>query len=267
VLTDNMIDMHTHILPGIDDGVKTEDDAVAFARMAVEDGTRVIVATPHCKESFYINDRQDVLTAVEQLKRRLAEEQIDIELLPGAEVHICPELPARIKDGRAPTIADNGKVILLELSLSQYPVGLQNLIFELRLAGIEILFAHPERIRYFQDDIERYAEAVRMGAYGQITTCSITGLFGREVAEFSEELLRKDLIHVLASDAHGVGKRRPGLSAALEAVVPLVGEQRAASMVIDVPRALIEGCSPEIPTLEQAVKPRRSFFSRIFRQS
>jgi tyrosine-protein phosphatase YwqE len=267
VVTDNMIDMHTHILPGIDDGVKTEDGSVDFARMALEDGTRVIVATPHCKEEFYMNDRQDVLTAVERLKGRLAEEQIEIELIPGAEVHICPDMPARIKDGRAPTIADNGKVILLELSLSQYPVGLENLIFDLRLAGIEILFAHPERIRYFQDDIERYAEAVRLGAYGQITTGSVTGLFGREIAGFSVELLRKDLIHVLASDAHGVGGRRPGLSAALKEIVPLVGEQRAESMVIDVPRALIEGRSPDIAPPESPVKRQRSFFSRLFRQS
>ncbi len=125
-----MIDLHTHILPGIDDGVKTEDDAVEFARVAAADGVRGIVATPHCKDDVYENDRAAVLAGVERLAARLAREGIDIQLFPGAEVHLCPDLLDRIGDGRAPTLADNGKTLLLELSLSQYPVELEQLLFE-----------------------------------------------------------------------------------------------------------------------------------------
>ena len=156
-----MIDIHSHILPGVDDGVKTEDDAVEFARMAENDGVERIVATPHCKEGFYLNDRPTILREVKKLRVRLDAEGLRIRVEPGAEVHICPDLVQRVADGHAPTLMDNGRTLLLELSLSQYPVELENLVFELKLAGLEIVFAHPERIRYFQDDIRRYEAVIR----------------------------------------------------------------------------------------------------------
>jgi len=259
-----MIDLHTHILPGVDDGVETEDEAVDFARAAYADGTRTLVATPHCKEGFYENDLESVLAGVDRLRGRLERENVPLELLPGAEVHICPELPERVTDGRAPTLANNGKTLLLELSLRQYPVQLDNLVFQLKLAGIEVLFAHPERIDFFQDDIRRYEEVVRLGAYGQITAGSVLGVFGSTAAEFSDELLCKDLVHVLASDAHNLRGRAPVLSRAVEAMTPRVGERRAVAMATDIPRALLDGVTPEIPPVEGPPPRRRSLFSRWF---
>ena len=180
-------------------------------------------------------------------------------------MHICPDLVEReSRDGRAPTLADNGKTLLLELSLSQYPVELENLVFELKLAGIEILLAHPERIRYFQEDSRRYESLVRLGAYGQITSGSILGRFGSSAGEYSEELLRKGLVHVLASDAHNVRGRPPVLSKAIEAMIPLIGEQRARSMAQEVPRALLAGEAPEVPPVSDSSPRRKSFLSRLF---
>ena len=215
-----MIDIHTHILPGVDDGVKDDQEAVEFARMASEDGVRTIVATPHCKEGFFFLQRQEVLDAVERLRGLLVSASVDVEIVPGGEVHISPDLVERIRDGRAPTLGDNGRTLLLELSLSQYPVELENLVFQLKLAGILPIFAHPERVRYFQDDIRRYESVIRFGGYGQITTGSITGGFGEDVQEFSTELLRKRLVHVVASDAHNIRRRPPVLSRAID-VAPL----------------------------------------------
>ena len=261
-----MIDLHTHILPGVDDGVKTDQEAVAFARMAQEDGVKILVATPHCKEGFYENDRDSVLAHVKRLRELLAAENVQLELVPGGEVHICPDLVERVRDGRAPTLADNGKTMLLELSLSQYPVELENLVFQLKLGGIEPVFAHPERIQYFEDDSTRYEALVSQGVTGQITTGSILGRFGSTAREFSEELLRKGLVHVLASDAHNLRGRPPLLSEALEAIVPFVGEPRAAAMVDSIPRALLAGEQPEIPPVEGNVSRKRAFFSRLFRR-
>jgi protein-tyrosine phosphatase len=262
-----MIDLHTHILPGVDDGVETEDEAVEFAKLAVSDGTRVIVATPHCKEGTWEIRNEDVVAGVERLRSRLESEHVDVLLQSGAEVHLCPDLVQRVQDGRAPTLANNGKTLLLELSLTQYPVGLENLIFELKLAGLEIVLAHPERIRYFQEDPQRYEAVVRVGAYGQITTGSILGVFGSRAQQYSNELLRKGLVHVLASDGHNTRNRRsPVLTPALEAVVPMVGEAFARTMVEDTPRALLEGRTPEIPDVDGAVKRRTTFLSRIFRR-
>jgi protein-tyrosine phosphatase len=259
-----MIDLHTHILPGIDDGLESEDEAVEFARMAAGDGIETIVATPHCKDGSWENNREGILEKVARLRSRLEQEQIAVELLPGGEVHIAPELVERVKDGRAPTLADNGKTLLLELSLSQYPVELENLIFELKLAGLQVLMAHPERIKFFQEDPTRYEAIVRIGAYGQITTGSILGTFGTRAKEYSEELLSKGLVHVIASDAHNTQRRPPLLSGCVDAVTPWVGREYAEAMTREFPRALLDGVTPRIPPLEPERRPRRSFFSRLF---
>jgi protein-tyrosine phosphatase len=261
-----MIDLHTHILPGVDDGVRTEDEAVEFAKAACADGTRRMVATPHCKEGYWQNPRETVLADVATLQATLQREQVELEILPGAEVHLCPDLVERVADGRAVTLADNGKTLLLELSLSQYPVELESLIFQLKLAGIEPLFAHPERIRYFQDDATRFESAVRLGAYGQITTGSITGIFGRDVQEYSEELLCKGLVHVLATDSHNLRGRPPIMSVALPAMASLIGEERTSALCHEGPLALIEGREPQLPEVELGKRGRPSLLSRLFRR-
>lgn len=257
-----MIDLHTHILPGIDDGVKTEDESVEFARMAVADGVTTIVATPHCKDGFYENRRAAVLEGVARLRVRLERDGVALRLEPGAEVHICPELPERVRDGRAPTLADNGTTLLLELSLSQYPVELENLVFQLRLAGILVLLAHPERIRYFQDDSTRYEALVAQGVWGQITTGSVLGLFGSDVREYSDELLSKGLVHVVASDAHNTRGRPPVLGQAVEAIGAAVGDARARAMALGSPAAFLAGREPELPPVE-AARRRRGFLGRF----
>jgi len=259
-----MIDIHSHILPGIDDGVKTEDDAVEFARMAENDGVERIVATPHCKEGFYLNDRDKVLREVQKLRARLDAEGLRIRIEPGAEVHICPDLVKRVADGRAPTLMDNGRTLLLELSLRQYPVELENLVFELKLAGLDVVFAHPERIRYFQDDIRRYEAVVHQGALGQITSGSVLGVFGTDVADFSEELMTKGLVHMLASDAHNVRGRPPLLSEAVEACADWVGSARALAMVREAPQELLEGRTPELPPVDSPHSRGGGLFSRLF---
>ena len=261
-----MIDLHTHILPGVEDGVTTEDEAVEFARVAHADGVRTIVATPHCREGFYFNDRSLVLRSVGRLRSRLEREGLELELLPGAEVHLVPDLVERIRDGRAPTLADNGKTLLLELSLNQYPVDIEDLVFRLKLAGVIPVFAHPERIRYFQDDVRRYESVIRLGAYGQITTGSILGSFGGDAEEFSEELLRKRLVHVIASDAHNVRGRPPRLSEAIRVASSTVGEGLATRMAREIPGALLEGREPELPAADVQPPRRRSFLSGWFRR-
>ena len=257
-----MIDLHTHILPGIDDGVKEEDEAVAFARMAREDGIRTIVATPHCKEGFYFNTKKEIFPAVERLRTRLQEESVDVQLLPGAEVHICPDLVERIGNGLAPTLADNGKTLLLELSLSQPPVELPELLFQLKLAGIIVLFAHPERIRHFYEDSSRYERLVQMGAWGQLTSGSLLGTFGNDIRKLSEDLLVRGLVHVLASDAHNIRGRPPLMQESMERAAELVGEEYARAMVTSAPQALLEGRSLRMPAVQRP--ERKLFFGRWF---
>jgi protein-tyrosine phosphatase len=257
-----VIDLHTHILPGVDDGVTTMEEAVAFARVAAADGIRTIVATPHYRDGFYMNPRDEVLAGVAALRATLAGEGIAVEILPGAEVHVCADLVERVRAGHAPTLADNGRTVLFELSMSQYPFELANLVYRMRLAGLQVLFAHPERIRYFQDDVRRYEEVVRLGAFGQLTSGSALGLFGSEIEEFSEELARKGLVHVIASDAHNTRGRSPVLSRAVERVGTWVGAGLAGRMVDDIPRAFLDGRDPDVPAPEEPRPRHRSLFSR-----
>ena len=261
-----MIDIHTHVLPGVDDGVRSEDEAIEFARVAVADGVRTLVATPHCREGFFVNERAQVLDAVAALRTLLAVSGVALELLPGAEVHLCEDLVARVRDGRAPTLADNGKTLLLELSMSQYPVEIERVVFELRLAGLVVVFAHPERIRFFQDDVARYETLVRQGSYGQITTGSLLGQFGEPTRRFSEQLVRRRLVHVIASDSHNVRGRPPTLRAAVEAVGEMIGIDEAERMVGAVPELLLRGESPEVAP---PLAPSRSRWSvsQWFRRS
>jgi len=261
-----MIDLHSHILPAYDDGVRDEEEAIELARLFVEEGAEVIVATPHCKEGVWEIDRAGVLERVAELRKLLVEAGVELHVEPGAEVHLCPDLVQRVKDGRAPTIADNGVTLLLELSLTQYPIELENLVFQLKVAGHEVVFAHPERIAFFQDDIARYEKIVRLGAYGQLTTGRILGLFGSDAREFSKELLRKGLVHIMASDAHNLRKRSPRIRDALRATVPLVGEARTRAMVEEAPRAMIEGRQPELPPVEGRSGRRRTILSRLLRR-
>jgi protein-tyrosine phosphatase len=262
-----VIDLHTHILPGVDDGVKTMDDAVDFARMAAADGVRTIVATPHYREGFFLNARPEVLAGVEALTVRLRAERIPLSVLPGAEVHISADLVSKVKTGDAPTLADNGRTVLFELSLSQYPLDLETIVFQMRLAGLQILFAHPERIRYFQDDLSRYEAVIRLGAFGQITTGSVTGIFGEDVVEFSKELASKRLVHVVASDGHNTRGRPPILSSAMPRLSSWIGEDFARRMAGEFPQAFIEGRDPDIPQAPEAAARGRSWAARLFRRS
>ena len=259
-----MIDLHTHILPGVDDGVPTLEAAIEFARVAAESGTRTIVATPHYRDGFYMNPRDEVLEKVAALSGALASAGVPVEVLPGAEVHICPDLIQRVQKGHAPTLADNGKTVLFELSMSQYPVDLENLVFQMRLAGLQVLFAHPERIRYFEEDLRRYEAVLRLGAFGQITTGSVLGVFGESIEEFSEELVRKGLVHVLASDAHNTRGRPPVLKEAVATIARWVGDEHALRMATDIPRAFLDGRDPELPP--PPAPPKRSIFSRWLRR-
>jgi protein-tyrosine phosphatase len=260
-----VIDLHTHILPGVDDGVKTMDDAVDFARVASNDGVLTIVATPHYREGFYLNARPDVLAGVAALNHRLQAESIPINVLPGAEVHVSADIVERVKSGDAPTLADNGRTVLFELSMTQYPTDLENVVFRMRLAGLQVLFAHPERIRYFQDDVSRYEAVIRLGSFGQLTTGSVTGVFGEDVVEFSKELARKRLVHVMASDAHNTRGRPPVLTSALGQLGSWVGDEFAKRMVTDLPKAFVEGVDPELPPPPEP-SDKRSWTSRLFRR-
>jgi len=263
-----VIDLHNHLLPGIDDGAKKVEETLEFLRIARRDGVRVVVATPHMKPGVYDNRREAILQRVAMVREAARGDEAEgVELLPGAEVYFTADLAARARAGDLMTVADRGRYLLLELPYQQIPMHVDDSIFQLRLLGITPLMAHPERVAYYLEDIERVAASVRLGALTQVTACSLTGKFGDKARQFALAMLERNLIHVLATDSHDVRYRPPILSEAVKTAAAIVGEAGALRMVQDTPQAILDGKDVEVAEEEAprrlgVANRLRSLFSR-----
>lgn len=236
-----MIDLHCHLLPGIDDGAKSLAQALAMARIAVADGIEAIVVTPHHLNGVYDNPAAEVRSALAALRSELKMRRIALELLPGAELHLVPELPAELAAGRALTIADRGRAALVELPVHVVPLGAEALLEALLAMDIQPVIAHPERNGELASKPERLARWVQMGCLAQLTAQSLLGRFGPLAQRASQELLSRGLIHVVASDAHRDQRRIPELSPARRRIADWLGEDIARLLTDEHPRALLAG--------------------------
>jgi len=236
-----VIDLHCHVLPGVDDGPVTDDEAIALARAAAQDGTRVLVATPH-RSPRWPTEPDVVAAAVDRLSLLLQEAEVPLELRTGAEIAL--EEAARLDDGTLAALALGGGPHLL-LECPHGPAGdvLERTVAELMERGHEILLAHPERCPAFQDRPARLRELVAAGARCCVTAGALAGRFGAGSQWFSLELLRDGLVHAVASDAHAPTGRPPGLRAGLDAAAErlpaLAGQRRW--LTTDVPAAILAG--------------------------
>jgi protein-tyrosine phosphatase len=257
-----VIDLHNHLLPGIDDGARRLEESLQFLRLARADGVRAVVATPHMKPGVYDNRRADIDRMVGVVREaQKGDEAEGVTLLPGAEVYFTADVAERARAGELMTIGDGGRYLLLELPYQQRPMKVEETLFQLRLLGITPLMAHPERVAYYLEDIGRVAASVRLGALTQVTAGSLCGRFGEKARDFARELLRRNLVHVIASDSHDVRYRPPILSEGLRAAAAEVGEAAARRLVEEIPRAILEGRPIEPP---EPIEPgRRGLLSRL----
>jgi protein-tyrosine phosphatase len=223
-------DIHCHILPGIDDGARDESESLAMAAAAVRDGTTTVIATPHQLGGNAQVTAAAIRDGVAKLNEVLARAAIHLDVLPGADVRIEPELPALLRRGDVVTLADRGRHVLLELPHDAY-VPLGPLLDSLRKQGLTGILSHPERNKAMQARPETVAEVVRDGGLIQITAGSLTGGFGNSARVFAESCVRRRLVHFVASDAHDTVRRPFGLAAA-QAVVRKLADQRVADAVI-----------------------------------
>ena len=242
-----MIDLHCHIIPNVDDGPQSQAESMAMARLAVEDGIRTIVATPHTLNGVYTNHIQQIISHVADLQEAFSKNQIDLRLYAGADVHLCPDMLERIESGDAGTIDNAKRYMLLEFPPQTIPAGIKDEVFNLKVHGITPIITHPERHPMIHHDVNILYELIRMGALGQMTAMSISGDFGGIVMGCSEMLLRNRLIHVIASDAHSPDSRPPLLSQAVEIAAEILGNyEEAERMVKDVPAAILAGDAVEV---------------------
>jgi protein-tyrosine phosphatase len=258
-----VIDLHNHLLPGIDDGAKRVEETLEFLRLALRDGVKVVTATPHMKPGVYDNSRESILRAIDLVREAARGDEAEgVTLLPGAEVYFTADVAERAQRGELMTVADGGRYILLELPYQQIPMRVDDTIFRLRVAGFTPIMAHPERVAYYLEDFDRVAASVRIGALTQVTGASITGRFGSKARDFAHRMLESNLVHVVASDSHDVRYRPPVLSEARAVVARLCGEEAARRMVEDWPRAILDGRPVEAPEPGEPEGKRREGFLR-----
>ncbi len=236
-----MIDIHTHILPSIDDGPKTIEESIELCKVAASDGIKTIVATPHSYDGVYESKSVEILNSVEMLNSQLKEKQVNVEILPGAEIHIHEGLVESVKNGDALTINNGGKFILLEFPFVFIPPGTDKFVFNIKVNGIIPIIAHAERISAFQRKPALIEQLVNIGARVQINANCMTKKANRGERKCAEWLLKKRLVHFIASDTHSLRGRPPILSEAVGYASRIVGEKEAADLVCRNPEQIING--------------------------
>ena len=273
-----MIDLHNHILPGLDDGPQTFEETIEMCRISLRDGIRTIVATPHTLNSVYETSRSTILAKVRELNAAIREKNLStsspeillgseirqphnpgpeflhdstnpvgLKILPGADVHFSEEVLSSPNPDRVTTIADGGKFLLLEFPFGGVPYRAEAVLFDLLARRITPIISHPERNLEIARRPQRYMNMVQMGCLGQITGASLTGGFGGEAKQAAENLLRKNQVHFIATDAHSANGRPPVLSEAVRAAAKIIGKEQAWKMVTEYPQAILEGRRPSFP--------------------
>jgi protein-tyrosine phosphatase len=235
-----MIDIHTHILPGLDDGARSWEEAVAMARGAVKDGIEAVVATPHIYEATSITP-QEICEKTRQFQTLLDCQGIKLRVLPGAEVHLAIDLPDRLGEGRFQTITDGCRYLLVEFPFGLLPLYTDEVLFELQAGGVIPIIAHPERNESVQKDPNRLYNMIQKGMLAQLTGGSLRGNFGSKVEYTAKLLLKHNLIQILASDGHRADRRRVLLSKASGVIADLAGIETAQAMTVTNPRKITQG--------------------------
>jgi protein-tyrosine phosphatase len=248
-----VIDLHSHVLPGVDDGVESLDAALELARSAVADGVTVLAATPHVREDYPTAPaRMEAL--VGELRAALAEHDVPLDLRPGGEIALDRLALLDHDDLQRFGLGGNEALLLLEFPYYGWPLALEQQIFDLRARGFDVVLAHPERNREVQARPESLRRAVEIGAFVQLTAASVDGRLGRTSRGAAFELLELELAHLIASDAHAPGVRQVGMAAAAEAVAD---EALAHWLTSEVPQALIDGTHlPPRPERQQRKRRR-----------
>ncbi|HEY5561916.1 MAG TPA: CpsB/CapC family capsule biosynthesis tyrosine phosphatase [Clostridiaceae bacterium] len=205
-----MIDMHCHIIPGIDDGSRSIGVSESMLRIASAQGTKTIIATPHYYKGYYENNYEDVKNQTASLNQFAKELNIDIEILPGQEILLDKYTLQGYKEGILSGL--NGtKYMLAEFSMDKMPKDSLDILYELRLLGVKIIIAHPERYVFIIESPKLINSFIEEGCLFQLNSGSITGIFGKKVKETSQLLLGHGVYSFIASDAHSDGGRNPGL--------------------------------------------------------
>jgi protein-tyrosine phosphatase len=260
-----MIDIHSHIMPDMDDGARTLEEAVTMAEIAARDGIEQMVSTPHMYNGLSLNpDPSEIMDRVRELQNAVGS---ILKILPGNEVHISHEIAELVKARRVTTI-NNLNYMLVEFPQLTVPIGADELFYKLQLQGICPILVHPERNSQIQSKPSIVQTYVERGILIQVTAMSVTGEFGPGPRQTAERLLRHNCVHFLATDCHRTERRPPILSRGRDAAARIIGEERAHRLVYENPMAVVNGLPLEIespiPFGPGDKGEKKGFLSRFF---
>ena len=256
-MTGGFYDLHAHILPKVDDGARSLEEAIDMAGVAAEQGTRVILATPHRRDVTEGSSVSHVQDLVAGLNSELETAGTDLHLALGMENHVDPDLPDDLSSGKALAMGSS-RYVLVELPFFGYPEYVEEVLFQVQVQGLTPVLAHPERIEAVQRNPELLASFVERGMQSQVTAGSIVGHFGGKVKRLTHSLLRRRMVHIIASDTHYArGPRSPKLTGGLDRAAQIVGQESAYRMVVDTPQAILEDLPVEVEAPRIEERPRR----------
>jgi protein-tyrosine phosphatase len=252
-----LVDMHCHLLAGLDDGPRTDDDALAMCRMAYEEGTRLILATAHQSETWPEVTPERIRLATLRLERQLAEAQIELSVFACAEVMVQPGIEDALAVGRLLTVADGGRYLLVEMPHKLY-VNLRGMIERLCAAGVRPILAHPERCPELLHESGEIESLIRAGCLVQVSTHSITEPPNGKDERDLKNWFQRRIVHVLGSDGHSPRRRPPRIRAAYERVTRWAGADVANQVASANGTAILRGLPLRVP---QPQPPRRRALS------
>ena len=212
-----MIDIHSHILPNIDDGSKSFEITFNMLEIAKKDGIDIIYATPHYITGFYENIFEEVSEKVDELNSLLCEKGIDIKILPGQEIFIDNYTLKDFEEGKIRPLSGTS-YMLVELPMDNLPENALDIIYDIGIKGVIPIIAHPERYEYFVENPIIINSFIDEGCLFQINSQSLLGIFGKKIKINSEYLIKNGIISFIGSDAHGLDKRTPELKKGIEAI-------------------------------------------------
>lgn len=242
------------------------EKTLAMCRMAVDDGIHTIVATPHMLNGVHKVTIEAVHQSVRLLSETLEKNSIPLRILPGADVHVDNDLPDLLSRGEVITVAGKGRHLMVELPQDVLPRELQDLLFRIQLKGVTPLISHPERNGGIQQNPGFLSEMIQKGNLTQVTAGSLDGTFGSEIQRCALMLLRMNMIHVVATDAHNTSRRSPCLSKARRIVQEERGEEEARLLFSERPARILDGnyVEPPEPVAERTKgKKKKGFFKRL----
>ncbi|MBX2809275.1 MAG: capsular biosynthesis protein [Cellvibrionaceae bacterium] len=236
-----MIDIHCHLLPGIDDGPDTMEAALAMARLAVANGITHAVLTPHIHPGRWDNSASLIKDAALDFKQMLLTCDIPLQIGVAAEVRVGTEIMHQINGRQIPFLGHWGerRVMLLEMPHSHVPMGIERLVNWLLERNILPMIAHPERNKDVHRNPGKLSPLIGMGCLIQLTASSISGQWGQRSQQCAHELLAQGVVTVIASDAHNIKHRPPNLNPGRDAAAEIVGEDEAYRLVLDNPWRIV----------------------------